>query len=739
MLKRSLLIAAVVLTLVTLTTNYVTMQALSQLSEAREAETGSFRQLHLISDHLTRYLLAGDPDDGAAIEAHFATLAPHRELNAMLRAPDVDWEQVQQHLYTHRHAPLLSTSSATQLRLSRTLPRLRDIMVIWDEMAPHVDALEAIFVQSQQRWQQEPLPTHSERRELAMEARAHLDALFELQHQLHLHFNELSDEARNLFLLTNFLVYFGLTAGLAHRLLAYVRRRDAETSRVKAALHDNRAIYNAIIENSHEAVCVLEPDNLHVHHANPAFCALLDYRPDDLETLTLEHFDTSEFDDAAALLADFDSGPNAIREHLWRTCGGELKAVELSASQILRDGQLQWIVLIGRDLSEERRLQAHLTEVDRMAAVGLLASGVGHEINNPLAYIAANLDFVREHLSASPDPAHAPAIEAITEARQGADRVREIVGDLKHYATWEKISREDTADAEQVLDTTLRIAANQLRHRARVQRDYCGEALVRGSESRLGQVFLNLLVNAAHAIPEGRALDNLITVSTELRDRWVLVRVSDTGKGISEEDQKEIFSPFFTTKAPDEGSGLGLSICQHIVGGMGGRIEVLSAPGQGATFTLWLPRQCEEDSLEFTTDPAEVLDIDPQHRPLLLIIEDQVPVARALRRMLDDTFEVIHFERANDALAHLDETPACDAILCDLMMPQMTGIEFARELEAYHPDHLSRLIFMTGGAPGQSERRFMERRDIPCLDKPFEPDALRRLLLRHHPSPASTT
>ena len=730
MLKRSLFVATLVLTLVTLTTNYLTMQALTRISEAREMETDSFRELHVISDHLTRYILTGNPNDADAIEGHFETLAPLRELNVMLSAEEVNWGRVRDHLHTHRDAPLLDSSSPLQLRLSRTIPRLREMMELWDEMAPRVDALEAIFEQSKQRWHSESHLSRPERRALTMKARAHLDALFVLQDQLRVHFNDLSADARALFLFTNFVVYLGLTLGVVHRLLAYIRRRDAETSQVKAALHDNRAIYNALIENSDEVVCVLPPDNLRVHHANPAFCALLGYRPEELDALTLEHFDTSEYPNAAVLLSDFDAGPNTLREHLWRTRSGELKAVELSASQIQRDGQLQWIVLIGRDLTEQRQLQAHLTQVDRMAAVGLLASGVGHEINNPLAYVAANLDFVREHLASSSNPVHAPAIEALTEARQGADRVREIVGDLKHYATWEKISRDDTADAEQVLETSLRIAGNQLRHRARVQRNYCGQALVSGSESRLGQVFLNLLVNAAQAIPEGRALDNLITLTTELHERWVLVRIADTGKGLNQEDLQQIFTPFFTTKAPDEGSGLGLSICQHIVSGMGGRIEVESSPGQGATFTVWLPRQRAEDSLEFTTDPADLLDIDPHHRPLLIIVEDQAPVARALRRMLDDTFEVLHFERAADALTHLSAHPGGEVILCDLMMPQMTGVEFARELEAHHPDQLSRLIFMTGGSPGQSERHFMERREIPCLDKPFEPEALRRILAR---------
>lgn len=730
MLKRSLLIAALILTFVILTTNYLTMRALTQISEARETETNSFRQLHLLSDHLTRYILTGNPDDADAIESRFDALAPHRELNTMLRAEPVDWQQVQAHLHTHRDAPLLNKSSTSELRISRSLPHLREMMALWDQMAPHVDALEVIFVHSQQQWHTDPLLSLAERRDIAMRARAHLDELFVLQEQLHHHFNALSASARTLFLLTNVAVYLGLTLGVGHRLLAYIRRRDAETSQVKAALHDNRAIYNALIENSDEVVCVLQPDNLRVHQANPAFRALLGYQPEELDALTLQHFDTSEYPNAAVLLTDFDAGPNTLREHLWRTRSGELKAVELSASQIQRDGKLQWVVLIGRDLTEQRQLQAHLTQVDRMAAVGLLASGVGHEINNPLAYVAANLDFVREHLATLSNPIHAPAIEALTEARQGADRVREIVGDLKHYATWEKISRDDTADAEQVLETALRIAGNQLRHRARVQRDYCGQALVSGSESRLGQVFLNLLVNAAQAIPEGRALDNLIMLTTELRERWVLVRISDTGKGLSEAELRQIFTPFFTTKAPDEGSGLGLSICQHIVSGMGGRIEVESSPGQGATFTVWLPRQRAEDSLEFATEPTDLLDIDPHQRPLLIIVEDQAPVARALRRMLNDTFEVLHFERGADALTHLHAHPCCEAILCDLMMPQMTGVEFARELEAYHPDQLSRLIFMTGGAPGQSERHFMERREIPCMDKPFEPDALRRILAR---------
>ena len=248
-----------------------------------------------------------------------------------------------------------------------------------------------------------------------------------------------------------------------------------------------------------------------------------------------------------------------------------------------------------RDLTERRRMENQLIFAGRMAAVGTLAAGVAHEINNPLAYIVANIDFVRHQITtfasrvgrasgmAGGDMGHAldEAGEALAEARQGAERVRNIVRDLRVFARGDEDQSGPVA-LRRVLDSSINIAWNEIRHRARLVKDYGDTPMVEGNESRLGQVFLNLLLNAAHAIPEGETERNEIRVSTRTDGRGhAVVEIRDTGAGIPAEIRDRIFDPFFTTKPAGEGTGLGLWICSGILSALGGEIGVESEIGQG--------------------------------------------------------------------------------------------------------------------------------------------------------------
>ncbi|HLM47501.1 MAG TPA: ATP-binding protein, partial [Myxococcaceae bacterium] len=280
-----------------------------------------------------------------------------------------------------------------------------------------------------------------------------------------------------------------------------------------------------------------------------------------------------------------------------RTKSGEVRHVLVFVG-LAEYGGTPHIVSMFPDVTERKQMQARLLLSDRMASVGTLAAGVAHEINNPLAYVTANLGYVHEELTRHQEVPPAPATlksvcAALSEALHGADRVQTIVGDLKTFSRETRETQQDpirAVDVKKVMESTLNLAAAEIRHRARVVKDYGQVPPVRGNDSRLGQVFLNLLVNAAQAIPaDGDADHHEIRLVTRMAPSGhVSVEVTDTGAGIAPELMGRIFDPFFTTKPVGVGTGLGLSICHSIVSGMGGDITVESELGRGTTFQVLL-------------------------------------------------------------------------------------------------------------------------------------------------------
>jgi signal transduction histidine kinase len=237
---------------------------------------------------------------------------------------------------------------------------------------------------------------------------------------------------------------------------------------------------------------------------------------------------------------------------------------------------------------------------DRLSSAAALAAGVAHELNNPLAYVTANLAFLAERtarlaevLAGAPRTADdvdlgTQLAEAMREARTGAERMRAVVRDLKTFARVDE-EQPKPVDVRPIIDSCLNVAWTEIRRRAGLVRDLEAVPPVLGDEGRLSQVFLNLLLNAAQSIPAGRPDGHEVRVATRTRaDGRVEVEVRDNGGGITPEHLPRIFDPFFTTKGPRHGTGLGLSICYSVISGMGGEIEVESTVGAGSTFRVLL-------------------------------------------------------------------------------------------------------------------------------------------------------
>lgn len=411
-------------------------------------------------------------------------------------------------------------------------------------------------------------------------------------------------------------------------------------------------------------------------------------------------------------------------------------SVSIAASALFDDaGAYTGSLGVVRDVTEQRKLQAQLMVSDRMAAAGALAAAIAHEINNPLAAVIANLDCIAEGLSgAAPrgdgareawlaDEVKAP----LEEAREAAQRVRFIVRDLKVLSRAPALESTAPVDVEAALESSLRMARHQIRHRAHVVRRYEPVPAVEANEARLGQVFLNLLLNAAQSFQEGRAAQNEIGLSTRRDGPRVVVEVSDNGPGIPPELIGRVFDALFTTKEAAAGTGLGLAICMRIVTDLGGALTVESAVGRGTTFRVALPLAREAQG------PAAAprgLAPTAVRRAQILVVDDERAVGRAVQRVLAVEHDVAVLTDAKAALAQCAGGARFDLILCDLMMPDMTGMDLHAELTRVAPEQAKRMAFMTGGAFTERARLFLAGLTDEHVEKPFDFVALRALVAR---------
>lgn len=402
---------------------------------------------------------------------------------------------------------------------------------------------------------------------------------------------------------------------------------------------------------------------------------------------------------------------------------------EISVTALTVNGK-RLMVSVQEDVTERRAIQSRMLVSARMASVGTLAAGVAHEINNPLAYVTANLDMIAEELTtvagALPPGTLDEITEMVVQACEGAARVCKIVRGLK---TFSRADQDIPAvlDVRKVIEQAINLSFNEVRHRARLVRDYHDVPLVEADEARLCQVFVILLVNAAQATLAGRADINEIRVCTS-RDEGgrAIVEVRDTGVGIPRELLGHVFDPFFTTKPIGQGTGLGLSICHGIVTGLGGEVSVTSTPGQGSVFRVALP-------------PAPVMHTPAERSPTdapaatargrILVVDDDRSVLAAVARVLRG-HDVRTVDTGRAALDLIVAGERFDVILCDLMMPEMTGMDLHRELLDVAPDAVDRIVFMTGGAFTPDAKELLDRVPNETVDKPFDTRSVRAVVQR---------
>jgi signal transduction histidine kinase/BarA-like signal transduction histidine kinase len=396
-------------------------------------------------------------------------------------------------------------------------------------------------------------------------------------------------------------------------------------------------------------------------------------------------------------------------------------------------------LLAATPVTEPAEVEARLLERDRMAALGTLSAGVAHEINNPLTYVLVNLEHVLRRLravSASDDPAAeltgsetqqglAGMIQALQHAVEGANRIRKVVGDLLTFAQG-NVERRGLVDVRGLLESATQLAWHEIRHRARLSKTFSDVPLVEANETRLGQVFLSLLVNAAHAIPEGQADRHEVSVTTRTDlEGNAVVEVHDTGSGISPENLSRVFDPFFTTKGQSS-AGLGLAMSHGTVTSLGGEIAVESAPGRGTTFRVVLrPAERWRSGV-----PSSRRDLRALTRRRVLLVDDERLLGEAIARAVSEDHDVEVVTEARHALERMASGRTYDIVLCDLMMPVMTGMDLYAEVMRRDPKMAGRFVFMSGGTFSARARAFLQSVSNPCLEKPLDMGRLRSLVAR---------
>ncbi|MGB3049453.1 MAG: response regulator [Polyangiales bacterium] len=378
-----------------------------------------------------------------------------------------------------------------------------------------------------------------------------------------------------------------------------------------------------------------------------------------------------------------------------------------------------------RRAEERHEMESRLAFADRMASIGTLTAGVAHELNNPLMYVLSNLRLTREEIDAQAESESLElARQQLDEAIHGAIRMQNIVRDLKTFSRVDDEPRGNV-DLQSVVESSINICWNEMRHRATLERDFGETPTVDVNESRLGQVFLNLLINAAQAMPERAASENRITVRTRTDgDGWAVVEVADNGTGIEPDRMSHVFEPFFTTKGISEGTGLGLSICRDIVRDAGGTIEARSEAGHGSTFVVRLPASTRADVPQRTQAPPTAT---VGASATVVVIDDEPLVGRSIRRALRG-HEVEVFSSGKEAIARLCSDEPFDVVFCDLMMPEVSGMDVFRQVSKRRPELASRFVFMTGGAFTRQSRSFLKKTQLTCLEKPFELRQIRDLV-----------
>ncbi|HEV7557519.1 MAG TPA: ATP-binding protein, partial [Kofleriaceae bacterium] len=387
----------------------------------------------------------------------------------------------------------------------------------------------------------------------------------------------------------------------------------------------------------------------------------------------------------------------------------------------IKSVRCQWrgapgVIGFARDVTERKQIQRSLVAADRLSALGKLAAAVAHEINNPLTYVQLALQMLELHVGKLAGAAELSS--HVHDARHGVDRVAAITSGLRRFARDGIASSAPddppptAVDIVTVVTQSLKMVDNDLRHRAQLEFRAADVPAVFGTASRFEQVIVNVLINAIQSL-HGDITRDRIAVAIERHGDEVAVIVRDNGCGVPVHLHERVFEPFFTTKSVGDGMGLGLAVSRSIVTGYGGRIELVDAHGGGTIVTLWL--RVHHGSSRDLPQPWAPVAIE---RRRVLVVDDEPMVRQILLDLLAAHHQVEVAESGEAALAAIGRDKF-DVILCDMMMPGVSGMDVYHRVARDHPGVERRIVFITGGTFVPDLTTFLASVDNRLLAKPF--------------------
>ena len=500
-------------------------------------------------------------------------------------------------------------------------------------------------------------------------------------------------------------------------------RRQAET-----ALREQEERYRTLVEGVRDVIFALSPEGT-IASLNPAFETITGWRREDWVGRPFEklvHPEDLPF--ALELLGRVVRGDlRAVSQFRVSTAKHDYRMGEFSATPQLLEGRLIGILGIGRDVTERVQLEQQLRQAQKMEAVGRLAGGIAHDFNNILTAITGYADLLLEDLGPT-DSRH----QDVAEIRKAADRAAGLTRQLLAFSR-QQVLQPSVIDVKTLVGDLQKMLGRLLGEDVALATQLAPDTgRVKADPGQLEQVLMNLAVNSRDAMPQGGKL-TLETSNVDLSEgyaadhypaqpgSYVMIAVSDTGTGMSEETQAHMFEPFFTTKEKGKGTGLGLATVYGIIKQSGGFIWVYSELGHGTTFKIYLPRVQES---------ADVAKAGAARRraargsETVLLAEDEAPVRAVARQVLErhgyTVLEAPSAEAALDIAARY--SGAIHLLLTDVIMPGLSGRELANRLADLRPE--ARVIFMSGYTDDAVTRHGVLEAGLAYLQKPFTPDAL---------------